>query len=69
MRQIAVIGDMMNDVAMFKVAGYAIAMGQAPDAVKAAADSVTGSNADNGFATAVDRLVLPRAARNGTGHE
>lgn len=68
LRHVAVIGDMMNDVAMFKAAGYAIAMGQAPDTVKAHADAVTGSNADNGFATAVDRLVLPRASRDGTGH-
>lgn len=63
LRQVAVLGDMMNDVAMFKVAGYAIAMGQAPDTVKAHADAVTGSNADNGFAAAVNRLVLPRASR------
>ena len=31
-----VIGDMTNDVAMFRVAGFAIAMGQAPAAVQAA---------------------------------
>ncbi len=57
----AVIGDMMNDVAMFEVAGLAIAMGQAPDTVKARADFVARSNADEGFADAVARFVLRRA--------
>jgi hydroxymethylpyrimidine pyrophosphatase-like HAD family hydrolase len=42
---------------MFDVAGLAIAMGQAPDAVKARAQHVTRSNAEDGFAAAVDSLV------------
>ena len=57
-----VIGDMTNDVAMFRVAGFAIAMGQGPDTVKAAAGAVTASNAEDGFAKAVRSLVLPRLA-------
>ena len=59
-RRAAVIGDMMNDVAMFQVAGLAIAMGQAPDAVRAGADNVTTSNGDEGFAHAVAQFILPR---------
>jgi Cof subfamily protein (haloacid dehalogenase superfamily) len=59
----AVIGDMSNDVAMFRVAGFSVAMGQAPDAVKAEADAVTGPNTEDGFAEAVERLILPRAGR------
>jgi Cof subfamily protein (haloacid dehalogenase superfamily) len=59
----AVIGDMSNDVAMFKVAGLAIAMGQATDAVKAQAHAATGPNTADGFADAVERLILPRAAK------
>jgi Cof subfamily protein (haloacid dehalogenase superfamily) len=62
-RQTAVIGDMTNDLAMFKVAGLAIAMGQAPPSVKAAADVVARSNTEDGFANAVERFVLFR------GHE
>jgi Cof subfamily protein (haloacid dehalogenase superfamily) len=54
----AVIGDMGNDVAMFRVAGLAIAMGQAPDAVKAEAAFVTGPNTEDGFARAVERFIL-----------
>ncbi|MGH6958703.1 MAG: HAD family hydrolase [Caulobacteraceae bacterium] len=57
-----VLGDMTNDVAMFRVAGFSIAMGQAPDAVKAAAGAVTDSNTEDGFAKAVRAFVLPRLA-------
>ena len=53
----AVIGDMFNDLSMFDVAGMAIAMGNAPDAVKARAQRMTRSNAEDGFAAAVDDLV------------
>ncbi len=53
----AVIGDMYNDISMFDVAGLAIAMGQAPDAVKARAQKITRSNAEDGFATAVENLA------------
>lgn len=60
LRQAAVIGDMMNDLSMFQVAGLAIAMGQAPDAVRAGADNVTTSNGEEGFANAVAQFVLPR---------
>jgi Cof subfamily protein (haloacid dehalogenase superfamily) len=59
---LAVIGDMANDVSMFTEAGFAIAMGQAPQAVRAAADAVTGPNTEDGFAEAIRRYVLPRAA-------
>jgi Cof subfamily protein (haloacid dehalogenase superfamily) len=56
--QTAVIGDMANDLPMFARAGLAIAMGQAPEAVRAAADFVTVSNEEDGVAAAIDRFVL-----------
>ena len=56
--EIAVIGDGGNDVAMFECAGLAIAMGNASAEVRAAADLVTGSNREDGFAGAVDRFIL-----------
>jgi Cof subfamily protein (haloacid dehalogenase superfamily) len=59
----AVIGDQANDVAMFKVAGFSVAMGQSPGGVRSAAQAVTAANTDNGFAWAVQNLILPRAAR------
>ncbi|HZR68454.1 MAG TPA: HAD-IIB family hydrolase [Burkholderiales bacterium] len=58
--EIAVIGDGGNDVAMFERAGLAIAMGNASAEVRAAADLVTGSNRDDGFAEAVERFILRR---------
>ena len=65
----AVIGDMFNDVAMFAEAGFAIAMGQAPEPVKLSARAVTLSNTEEGFAHAVERLVLPcGSTRQGQGN-
>lgn len=52
------IGDMANDVPMFHVAALGIAMGNASDAVKAAAGGVTGTNDADGFAAAMTRFVL-----------
>jgi hypothetical protein len=57
-----VIGDMTNDIPMLRIAGFGIAMGQAPEAVKAAAQAVTAANTDDGFAKAVRAFVLPRCA-------
>ncbi|MCK0197447.1 Cof-type HAD-IIB family hydrolase [Ancylobacter sp. 6x-1] len=59
--EVAVIGDMANDLPMFAKAGLAIAMGNATDAVKAKADAVTATNAEDGVAQAIARFVLPRA--------
>jgi len=61
-QRLGVIGDMANDLSMFAEAGLAIAMGQAPEPVRAAADAVTTSNTEEGFAEAVRRYILPRAA-------
>jgi Cof subfamily protein (haloacid dehalogenase superfamily) len=58
--EIATIGDQANDVLMFAHSGLSIAMGNADAQVQRAARRVTGTNGDNGFATAVNRFVLPR---------
>lgn len=55
---IATIGDMPNDVLMFAPAGLSIAMGNAAPDVKRAARRVTSSNAEEGFARAMERFVL-----------
>lgn len=55
---IATIGDMPNDMTMFKKGGLSIAMGNAGDEVKGAADAVTGDCDHDGFADAVARFVL-----------
>ncbi len=56
--EIATIGDMPNDVLMFKVGGLSIAMGNASKEVQAAAHAVTDTNEAEGFAKAVRRLLL-----------
>lgn len=58
---IATIGDMPNDVLMFAHSGLSIAMGNASPEVQRAARRVTTSNADEGFAAAVERFVLPQS--------
>jgi Cof subfamily protein (haloacid dehalogenase superfamily) len=55
---IAAIGDGHNDVLMFQRAGLSIAMGQAAAEVIGAADEVTLSNDDDGFAHAIRTFVL-----------
>ncbi len=59
--RIATFGDMPNDVDMFEASGLSIAMGNANDDVKAQADEVAPPNTEEGFARAVEALVLPRA--------
>jgi Cof subfamily protein (haloacid dehalogenase superfamily) len=56
--EIAVIGDGGNDVAMFERSGLSIAMGNAKPEVRQAADFVTNSNAEDGFANAIERFIL-----------
>lgn len=59
--EVACIGDMNNDVPMLDEAGVAIAMGNAPDAVKTHAHFVTAANTADGWAKAMQDYVLPRA--------
>jgi Cof subfamily protein (haloacid dehalogenase superfamily) len=56
--EIATIGDQPNDVLMFKKSGFSIAMGNAPDQVKAQASVTTESYNDEGFAKAMERFIL-----------
>jgi Cof subfamily protein (haloacid dehalogenase superfamily) len=68
--EIATLGDMPNDVLMFARSGFSVAMGQASDEVKAKASAVTDSYEDEGFAKAMEQLILPRVgARQGAVEE
>lgn len=58
---ILTLGDMPNDIAMFKQSGQSVAMGQASDEVKRAATFVTTSSEEEGFATAIERYALAGA--------
>ena len=59
--EIATIGDMPNDILMFRKSGFSIAMGNANPDVQAQANQVTDSYNDEGFAKAIERFILPRA--------
>jgi Cof subfamily protein (haloacid dehalogenase superfamily) len=56
--EIATIGDMPNDVLMFRKSGVSIAMGNASADVQKQARFVTASYKDEGFAKAAERYVL-----------
>ena len=55
---ILALGDSGNDETMLRRAGLGVAMGNAPDFVKAAADAVTDTNANDGAAAAIEHFVL-----------
>lgn len=57
-KEILAIGNYYNDVDMLQFAGLGIAMENAPEAVKQAANTVTASNNDNGVAKALEKYVL-----------
>jgi Cof subfamily protein (haloacid dehalogenase superfamily) len=62
--QIATIGDMPNDVLMFRKSGVSIAMGNASLEVQKSATYVTASNEQEGFAEAMEKFVLQKRAAN-----
>ena len=51
------VGDFYNDIEMIRHAGIGVAMGNAPDEVKAAADHVTGRCEENGMAELIGWLM------------
>jgi Cof subfamily protein (haloacid dehalogenase superfamily) len=58
---IATIGDMSNDLAMFRTSGLSIAMGNATDDVKKQATHATTSNENEGFAGAIEMILKHNA--------
>jgi hydroxymethylpyrimidine pyrophosphatase-like HAD family hydrolase len=62
--EIATIGDMPNDVLMFEKSGVSIAMGNASSEVQASATYVTSTNEQEGFAKAMEEIVLNRRSAN-----
>ncbi|MBR0869083.1 HAD family phosphatase [Bradyrhizobium tropiciagri] len=57
LENVATIGDMQNDLPMFAKSGVSFAMGNASDDVKARATNVTESNANDGFARAMETVL------------
>jgi len=52
------VGDGFNDLAMIEYAGLGVAMGNAPEEVKNAADYVTLSNDEDGVAKVIEVFIL-----------
>lgn len=50
-------GDGQNDIPMLRLAGVGVAMANATDEVKSAADMVTLSNNEDGIAAALEDLL------------
>ncbi len=58
---------MINDVPMFEVAGFSIAMGNASDQVKAQAKATTASNDQDGWSKAIETQILPQSSPSPAG--
>lgn len=56
--EIIAVGDDHNDLEMIRHAGLGIAMGNAVDPLKAVANHITSSNAEDGLAQALEHFVL-----------
>jgi len=63
LENVAVLGDMGNDVAMFDVAGVSIVMGQASADVQSHATFVSATNDDDGFAAGLNGLLAARKGK------
>ena len=55
--EVIAFGDAENDIPMLSAAGMGVAMGNATEAVKAAADMVTLTNNEDGIAAALEKLL------------
>ena len=60
LESVLVIGDDANDISMFKVAGYSVAMGNALEELKEIADEICLSNAEDGAALFFKELAMGR---------
>ena len=58
MDQVMAVGDNMNDYQLIHAAGLGVAMGNADEALKAAADAVTDTNNECGVAKAIQRHIF-----------
>lgn len=56
--QVMAVGDSFNDLDMIEYAGWGVAMGNAPDAVKQQAQAVVATNTNEGVAEAFESYVL-----------
>jgi len=55
---VAAIGDAWNDEPLLDAAGFGIAMGSAPEGLRAIADATVADLENDGVAEAIERYVL-----------
>jgi Cof subfamily protein (haloacid dehalogenase superfamily) len=70
LEEVVAVGDNLNDLEMLRTAGLGVAMGNAPEALKSAADAVTRTNDEEGVRDVIERFVLhgeqvPQTQRRG----
>ena len=58
LEQVMALGDSYNDLEMLRMVGLGVAMGQAPEQVKATAKAITATNREDGVALAIERYIL-----------
>ncbi|MBM7602220.1 Cof subfamily protein (haloacid dehalogenase superfamily) [Metabacillus crassostreae] len=58
--EVIAIGDSYNDLSMIEFAGLGVAMGNAPDDIKAIANFVTDTNMNDGVAKVVEKFILSK---------
>lgn len=58
MSEVVAVGDSLNDIAAIRASGLGVAMGNAQDEVKSAADVVTGHHQNHGVAEVIQNYVL-----------
>lgn len=58
LEEVVCMGDSENDLSMLQIAGLAVAMGNAREDIKAAADYVTATNNESGVAKAINKFIL-----------
>ena len=58
LEHVMALGDNYNDLEMLRSVGWGVAMGQAPEPVKAAAKAITATNLEDGVALAIERYAL-----------
>lgn len=58
LKAVIAVGDNLNDLEMIQLAGLGVAMGNAPDELKAHADFVTATNEQEGLRHVIERFIL-----------
>ncbi len=67
--EVLAIGDQENDLSMLTGAGVGVAMGNAPEHVKAAANYVTGSIDQDGAAQAIEKFIYGHLPLEDVSHD